>query len=411
MGPRRTATGAVVIGGYVNGLDAVRSLGALGVPVAVIPTQGFDIAQHSRWATESHRITGFHRRPENLLDFLEARSSAWQGRLLIPSHDEGLELLARHRTHLERWYEVVAEPWEVTSSLLRKDRFHQIARAVGVPLPENFGPATVDTLEASALSYPLLVKPVESAPFAARFGRKLFVASNEQDLKQHISRIEDAGHACELHDWIPGADDHVYIHAVYMTEAGDPRGGVTVRKWRCSPPFFGVGRIAQVVEDPGLHEPTVEILRAIGYRGMASAEFKLDPRDGTFRALEINGRLSLMHAPARRAGFDFPGMAWQDYGLGTSIGVHPNGWDGMWIHLHADLLYGLLFRKVENLGSRAFWAPYRGRRAYAVWSARDPVPFAAQWGRSAIEAVTIPFRRSGLARIRERVEPMPGGGY
>ena len=61
----------------------------------------------------------------------------------------------------------------------------------------------------------------------------------------------------------------------------------------------------------------------------------------------------------------------------------PNGWGGAWIHLHPDLLHSALSRRTGRMSWRDFRAPYRRPWIEAVWSARDPVPFAAQWSRRA----------------------------
>ena len=54
---------------------------------------------------------------------------------------------------------------------------------------------------------------------------------------------------------------------------------LTVRKLRQSPPLFGDARVAELERGPGaLREATVELLRRMGHRGVAAAEFKLDPR-------------------------------------------------------------------------------------------------------------------------------------
>ena len=405
----KSATGAVVIGGYVNALDGIRALGRLGLPVAVVVTKAFDIAHRSRWVSETLRLLTLHQEPERLVDLLESEASRWQGRLLVPTNDDALEVLSRHRDHLRRWYHVAAAPWEVASQLLLKDRFYEAARRVGVPLPRCYGNADRLAVDQGDLTFPLLVKPVESSRFAAQFGCKLFVAADRQELRAHIDQIETEGLHCQLYDWIPGADDHFYDYSVYMDARGEPVGGVTIHKFRRSPPFFGVGRAVEVIDGDFLREPTVEVLRSIGFRGMASAEYKLDPRDGSYRALEINGRLSLMHGPARRAGFDYPAMAWQDVALGQRVEIQPNGWRGSWIHLHADLLYGLLSRKLERLTWDQFWTPYRAPRSFAVWSRSDPLPFLAQWGRTAAETVALPFQPASRKALKRRAQPMPTG--
>jgi glycerol-3-phosphate dehydrogenase len=47
------SAGAIVIGGYINGLGLVRALAARKVATAVITTQPYDIAQRSRWSCAS----------------------------------------------------------------------------------------------------------------------------------------------------------------------------------------------------------------------------------------------------------------------------------------------------------------------------------------------------------------------
>jgi predicted ATP-grasp superfamily ATP-dependent carboligase len=54
------------------------------------------------------------------------------------------------------------------------------------------------------------------------------------------------------------------------------------------------------------------LLGGIGFRGVYSAEFKLDPRDGTFRLLEVNARPWWYVEFAARCGVDVVRMAYQD---------------------------------------------------------------------------------------------------
>ena len=87
-----TTPGAVVIGGYANGVSALRSLAREGVRTAVVLTKPHDIAHHSRYAHEAHRVLDLHRRPDGLLDLLEDRAGEWRGWALIPTNDYALPL-------------------------------------------------------------------------------------------------------------------------------------------------------------------------------------------------------------------------------------------------------------------------------------------------------------------------------
>src|SRR6185312_14326417 len=74
-----SAPGAVIIGGYANGVSALRGLAREGVRTAVILTREQDIAQHSRYAHEVHRVHYLNRRPDGLIELLEAQRDRWKG--------------------------------------------------------------------------------------------------------------------------------------------------------------------------------------------------------------------------------------------------------------------------------------------------------------------------------------------
>jgi predicted ATP-grasp superfamily ATP-dependent carboligase len=128
----------------------------------------------------------------------------------------------------------------------------------------------------------------------------------------------------------------------------------------------------------------VEIARRMGLRGIVSAEFKRDPRDGRFRFLEINGRSMVYNGLLRRAGLDLAALAWCDHMGKGRPAVGPD-WRGVWIHLHPDLLHSTLENRRGQMGFAEFLAPYRRPKVEAVWSSRDPRPFVAEWSRSLVE--------------------------
>jgi predicted ATP-grasp superfamily ATP-dependent carboligase len=371
--------GAVVIGGYVNGLGVVRALAARGVRVAVVTTQPFDVAQLSRHCAAHHPAPGAEQGA--LMELLERRVRDWRGWALIPTNDEAVEALApNHERLASAGYRVLSPPPEVARAFLDKGVMQDAARAVGAELPRV----------GEGVGFPVLVKPVTGHRFAARFGTKLLVARDGEELEAHLARV--GGEDVQLAELIPGEDSRIYAHCTYLDAHGDPLGAITIRKLRQSPPFFGVARVAEVAADPPpeLPELTVELLRRVGHRGPAIAEFKLDPRDGRPKFIEANGRSVLYNALLRRAGLDQAGLAWAEHVEGRRERARPNGWPGAWVNLHADLLYTLLRRRDQRLGPREFARPYARPLIEAVWSPTDPRPFLAQWGRTARTAMRRP---------------------
>lgn len=378
------APGAVIVGGHVNGLGLVRALAARGIRTAVISTKPYDIAQHSRWVSAHAPLLEIEEQPDALADLLERRAGDWSGWALLPANDGALAALAQCHERLSPHYRVVAPPEQMAQCFLDKRRMLEVAAAVGTPLPHCYGPATALNSTLAELRFPVLVKPDVGYRFTARFGCKLFVARDRTELSTSIARVEEAKIPAQVFDLIPGPDHQIYAHCAYIDASGEPRGGITIRKLRQSPPLFGVARVAEIAEDiPALRESTIEIVRRIGFHGMVSAEFKLDGRDGTFRFLEVNGRSVIYNGLLRQAGLDLAALAWSEIMEGRVQTARTTHWPGVWIHLHSDVLYRLLRRRTEELGARSFVAPYLRPKTYAVWSASDPRPFFAEWSRTA----------------------------
>jgi D-aspartate ligase len=382
--PSRIATpiepppGAVVIGGRLPALSAVRSLGRRGVPVAVVPTNAVHIAQYSRYSREHHALLDFQRRPERLLALLETQRDRWRGWALLATDDPALEFLSRHRDELEKTYRVVAPALDAATKLLHKDAFHRIAREVGVDMPISYGRATREAAEAAELRFPVVVKPVESHRFLEHFGVKIFVAHSRAELLEFVESLSSTGLEAEILDLIPGPDTQSFNYTCYLDRSGDVLAEATLHKLRKSPPFFGVVRVAEVAHGPDipeLREMTLAILRHIGWWGMASAEFKLDPRDGRYRIMEINGRCFLMQGLAMAAGVDFPWIAWREVVLGERTRMHVSGWNGVWVNAIDDLYHFFFFRRLEGLSVRQYIESWIRPKAFAILSLSDPMPF------------------------------------
>ena len=167
-----------------------------------------------------------------------------------------------------------------------------------------------------------------------------------------------------------------------------------MRKLRQAPPLFGVARVAEIVPDPeGLEETTVALARRIGLRGIASAEFKRDARDGRFRFIELNGRSVVYNGLLRRAGLDLavarldrPRRRRAGAGRGRTAGPASGS------TCTPTCCTRRSTAGADRPGLAEFLAPYRRPKLEAVWSASDPLPFVAQWTRTA----------RGRARARRR---------
>jgi predicted ATP-grasp superfamily ATP-dependent carboligase len=397
--------GAIVVGGHVNGLGLVRALAARGIATAVVTSAPWDVAHASRHVVAHEAVAGMEEHPERLVEILDRHARTWAGWALLPANDEALAAITRHHDRLAATYRVAAPPPGAAAYFLDKARMLDVAEAVGMDLPRRWGPADAATAARDDLVFPVVVKPNVAYRFRARFGCKLFAAADRRELDEAIARLAASGLRGEVFDLVPGPDSEIYAFCTYLDGAGEPRGDLTVRKIRQAPPRFGVARVAELVEtDPRLRDAAITMLRRMGHRGIASAEFKRDPRDGRFRFLEVNGRSVIYNRLLRRGGLDVAALAWADQVCGAPFSATPSGWNGVWVNLHADLLYWLL-RRGDGVPTLAeLCAPYRRPVIDAVWSAADPRPFVTQWLRTARAGASELWTRS---RRRPADHPAP----
>jgi D-aspartate ligase len=392
--------GAVVIGGYANGVSVVRGLAREGVRTAVVLTTDHDIAQHSRYAHEAHRVHYLNRRPDGLIDLLEAQRERWRGWALIPTNDYALAAIAGHREMLSRSYSVTVPEEEITRRVLDKSITYRLAADIGVDVAQSYGPATRETAARLDLAFPLVVKPLQSARFWEVFGKKLLVVLDRSELVAAVDRVVAAGMEAEVLDLVPGPDGNVYSYTMYLDRWGRPAAELASRKLRKAPRHFGVGRASIACNAPELRERTLELLRRIEWRGLACVEYKLDARDGRYRLMEINGRCPLSNALPTRCGINYPLLAWREYAMRQRVSATSNGWPGVWTHMHADLLYTAMEKREPDWSWREFAASYAGPWVDAVWSSKDPLPFLAQWAGTFGKAT----RSVSDSRIRNEIQ-------
>lgn len=407
---------AVVIGGHANGLGVATSLGRAGIPVHVLTTLRSDMAHKSRFVRSHDRAPEITERAEALVGYLQAKRDRHAGSVLVPTNDYALSAIAKAHDLLSTDYLLTTPDWPTVERVLDKSITQAHAREVGIAVPEVYGKATQQFSGARDLTYPVLVKPVQGHRFAQHFQRKLFLVATPAQLADVIARVEDAGFDCDILQFIAGPDSATRHFQVYIDHEGQAHGTFTYRKLRQEPPMFGVARACETCRDTDLAEPSLALLSSIGWQGIASVAYKTDTCSGQHYIMEINGRSPLSQGLARRAGFDYPLMAYSDAVDGqVTRGDTPNGWEGVWIHLHADFFSTLKSLGTEHFTWGEFLYSYWRPKTFAVWAWDDPMPLVHEWWHSFKKTPSwLMARLRALGEKARRViafgEPASAGG-
>ncbi|HKC47198.1 MAG TPA: hypothetical protein VKB63_06310 [Gemmatimonadales bacterium] len=375
----RLSVPVLVVGAQTAGLGVVRSLGRRRIPVVVLHYKSGDIAHLSRFATASVRVPPPDRDEAAFVRAVLELSASYGGGVIVPTADEAVVAVSRHRDVLTRHFTVACTPWDVTARFIEKRRTYELAAAVGVPCPRTVAPATREDAEqyAETAAFPCLVKPSRGDRFVARFGTKMFRATNAIELLDGYDRAIEAGCDVVLQEFIPGSDADGVNYNSYWVD-GRPAAEFTAVKLRGGPPRLGSPRVLVSRRVPEVVEPGRAILRALRFSGYACTEFKRDARDGQLKLMEVNGRHNLSTALAVRCGIDFPWLQYRHLVFGETPLPGPFAEGVYWIDLLRDIGYSLGRRNGEHFDLGAYLRPYAGPRVFAIPSGDDPMPFVKE---------------------------------
>ncbi len=375
----RLSVPVLVVGAQTAGLGVVRSLGRRRIPVVVLHYRSNDVAHLSCFATESVRVPRPDHDETAFVRALLQMSAGYGGGVIVPTSDEAVVAVSRHREILAQHFTVACTPWDVTARFIEKRRTYELAAAVGVACPRTVAPVARGDAEeyAETATFPCLVKPSRGDRFVAQFGTKMFRATSVGELLDGYDRAIAAGCDVVLQEFIPGADDDGVNYNSYWVD-GRPAAEFTAAKVRGGPPRLGSPRVLISRRVPEVLEPGRAILRAMRFSGYACTEFKRDARDGRLKLMEVNGRHNLSTALAVQCGIDFPWLQYRHLVFGET--PRPGSFtEGVfWIDLLRDLGYSLGRRRGEPFGLAAYLRPYAGPRVFAIPSGDDPMPFVKE---------------------------------
>lgn len=372
-------TGALVIVGSFQSLGILRSLAGHGVRTFLID---WDLCV-GRFSRCAHRFSPCPPAVEEarFLQFLLdlAVREDLRGWVIFANDDRTVGILSRHKKQLEEFYRVPVPDWEVTRAAVDKRLTHSLAERAGIPYPRTFYPRGSEDLGRLDVPFPAIIKPAIRDNYYDKARKKAVRVDNPEELRREYLEASSLIDPAEImiQELIPGGSGNLYSYGSLQTSRG-VLGKVVARRTRQHPVEFGrVTTHAETVRIPELEDMGRRLLDTMGYEGISEVEFMRDPRDGTYKLIEINARFWAWHSLAIAAGVDLPYVMYQDM-LGEKAqagdfeeGVH-------WFRLLVDLPISAVQATKGRLDLGAYLRSWRGRRTFSVFSWRDPLPFFAE---------------------------------
>jgi D-aspartate ligase len=367
----------IVIGCSLTGYAVIRALANRHIRLIALTYEKRDVAQLSRYVSEVIQSPP-PEEEEKFVSCLLQNADRWAGALILETNDNAAIALSKNKDILSKYYRIATPDWNILSLFIDKEKTYTLAKEYDIPHPKSIPLCGLDDLRTiSKLLYPCILKPIQSSPFTARFHTKNFEVHNDRELKEKFKLCLDAGLSMILQEIIPGPDSNIYKLYGYVNSRGELVGKFFARKLRQHPPQFGIARVAiSTDKNPDVERLTEGLMVQTNYRGYFNSEFKLDPRDGQLKLIEINCRMPRSGILAIACGVNLPWLIYQDQTLNLQCDITHYKIGMYWIDFWTDLYDSLFRRKKEDIRLRDYLGPYFARnKVFSDLDFGDPKPF------------------------------------
>ncbi|HXH50638.1 MAG TPA: carboxylate--amine ligase [Terriglobia bacterium] len=364
-----------------GGLNIIRSLGRLGVPVYNIDPDLWAPTFRSRycrgrflWDIE-HRPAG-----ESLAYMADVQLKIGRPCILIPTTDRTARFVADNAEPLAERFIFPQQPPGLVHSLASKREMFCLARRHNIPTPDAVFPGS----RADVLTFlkrarlPVMLKGIDGQRLWERTGKKMFIVQSKEKLLDLYDAAEDF-HSPNLmlQEYIPGGDDTIWMFNGYFNTQSDCLAGFTGKKIRQCPIHTGSTSLGICLPNPAVDSITRSFMKDIGYKGVLDIGFRYDARDNQYKVLDINPRIgATFRLFVGESGMDVARALYLDL---TGQEVVPSALkEGRkWIVEDLDLVSSYRYFREGQLSFGDWLRSFRGVEEAAFICLDDPLPITA----------------------------------
>ncbi len=361
---------AIVVGGGVNALGVVRSLGMGGVKVCVLGTDTREPALRSRYA-HARRVRSIEGLP--LMEELSRVSNELaEEAVLFLTEEKSVETISKMRDRLPPKLRIRLPEHDRLMQLMHKQAFFDLAEPLQAPVPRTVRLlGTQDLPKINDLEFPCVLKPSgKSYEYGARF-KKAYKVGSVVEVQALYHEIEPVLADMVVQEWIEGRDSEIYFCLQYIGRKGEIVASFPGRKIRSWPPRIGgtASCTAAWEHEKELTQLTADFFRGVGFAGMGSMEYKRDVRDGRFYMVEPTvGRTDFQEEVATVNGCNLPLAAYRHEMERAAPATKPVSPPRVWRDAQVDRWSAMESGYEEDTQSASYAV------TDAHWRWRDPLP-------------------------------------
>jgi predicted ATP-grasp superfamily ATP-dependent carboligase len=356
----------VTDGHFRKSLAVVRSLGRKGVPVTVGERTCLNTSFFSRYCTRRLVYPSPQQSPNQFIEFILREIKKKQYDCLFPMEEGTLLSLAKYHSEISQCTYLLIPDLKKIEFVRDKGNLIRFAEAHGIPTPKTF--YGLPTSSSSSIPIPAVIKPrISSGSFGIVYVKK------GEDLSSSYQNVHGRYPFPLIQEWIPDGGGTFGLSALF-DEASNVKAAFVHKKLRMYPIQGGPSTLAEGIEHPQIMELGLSLLKSLNWVGVGMVEFKVDPRDGIPKLMEVNPRFWGSLQLAIVSGVDFPFLILKmarkehfDPVLHYAVGKRFR-----WLLL-GDILHFL--NHLQRFGLRpSFFNFFDPNTCYDVFSKDDPLP-------------------------------------
>jgi D-aspartate ligase len=367
---------AVVLSLFDTGVATARSLGRLGISV-----EGYDY---------DHNMPGFRSKyckaqlspnptsdAQGLLKLLLDNADRATPKILYACSDEYVLFISQYRDILQLTYKLLLPDHSLIESIIDKHKQIQLIKNLGIYVPHTYFVDSMDRIHQiiDRFEFPVFLKPIHIHVWRRVFNNKGFKAHNEEELLSVCRNIFSNNLQIIIQEIIPGLCSNNYEVSLYVGTGGNILGEFTIQKLRQYPDDLGFGTLTVSSRNREVEEISRKIIKDLNWRGYANLEFKYDPRDHTYKFIEINARVWQQINHADILGINFPLLQYLDLNDIQPAIVKTYRENIKWMDLKYDVITSFQMILKGKLSFREWINSLKGVRVFGLFAKDDLKPF------------------------------------
>jgi predicted ATP-grasp superfamily ATP-dependent carboligase len=289
----------VTDGHFRKSLAVVRSLGRKGISVTVGERTFLNTSFFSKYCARRLIYPSPQRSPNQFIEFLLKEIKEKQYDCVFPMEEETLLLLAKYHSQISEYAYLLIPDLKKVEFARDKGNLMRFAEAQGIAVPKTFYTLPTSS-SSSAIPIPAVIKPrISSGSFGIVYVKK------SEDIGSSFQSVHERYPCPLIQEWIPDGGGTFGLSALF-DEASNVKAAFVHKKLRMYPVQGGPSTLAEGVEHPQIMALGLSLLKSLNWVGVGMVEFKVDPRDGIPKLMEVNPRFWGSLQLAIVSGVDFP---------------------------------------------------------------------------------------------------------